>query len=352
MNVKERVLNVFNGLKVDRIPFLSYPGLIPIGEHERNLRNNGFGYWWIVSPLIIKNKKVERKTTYFYKDGKEYFKNTLKTAYGEIYEIFEQGGGYGTSLKKIFLLKEEKDYEIYEKIIKTEEFDVNKELYKEIESNLGDDGVIVSWLPKTPFQSILYELVGPENYAFHLFDYKENFLYLYQLLFKRYLKICEILSETEFEFFEIVDNITSEMIGLERFKKFILPVYKVVCEIFHQKNKKVGSHMDGNLKILKEEIKETNLDFIDAFSPYPDTDLSLKEAKKLWDDKIIMINYPSSVHIRGENEIKKITENLLEESYPSDKFIINITENIPMQYWKKSLKIINETLIKYGEVPK
>ncbi|MFN4226602.1 MAG: uroporphyrinogen decarboxylase family protein [Candidatus Ratteibacteria bacterium] len=352
MNVKERVLNVFNGFKVDRIPFLSYPGLIPIGNIERKLRNEGFGYWWIVYPLIIKNKKIERITSYFYKDGKEYFKSILKTEYGEIFEIFETGGGYGTSLRKSFLIKEEKDYEIFEKIIKSEEIEVNKELYREIENNLGVDGIGVSWLPKTPFQSILYELIGPENYAFHLFDYKERFLHLYELLFKRYLKICEFLSETEFEFFEIGDNITSEMIGLERFKNFIIPVYKEVCEIFHTKNKKVGSHMDGNLKILKEEIKKTDLDFIDAFTPYPDTDLTLKEAKNLWNNKIIIINYPSSVHIKKEEEIRKITKNLIEESYPSDKFIINITENIPSQHWKKSLKIINEILIKYGEVPK
>lgn len=352
MSVKERVLNIFNGFKVDRIPFLSYQGLIPVGEQERELRNNGFGYWWIVFPLIIKNKKTERITTYFYKNGKEYFKNTLKCEYGEIYEIFETGGGYGTSLRKKFFIQEEKDYEIFEKSLKCEEIEINKDLYKEIEKNLGNDGVIVSWLPKSPFQSLLYELIGPENYAFHIFDYQDLFLSTYSILLHRYFKICELLSESEFEFFEIGDNITSEMIGLERFKKFIIPVYEEVCKMFHSKNKIVGSHMDGNLKILKEEIEKSKLNFIDAFTPYPDTDLTMKEAKQEWKDKIILINYPSSVHIREEKEIKKITEKLIEEAYPGDKFIINITENIPTEHWQKSLMIINETLIKYGEVPK
>ncbi|HOK56323.1 MAG TPA: uroporphyrinogen decarboxylase family protein [bacterium] len=352
MSVKERILNTFNHCKIDRISFLTYPFLIPHGEIERLLRNNGFGYWWITSPLIIKNEKIERVTTNFYKNGKEFIKVSLKCKHGEIFEIWETGGGYGTSLRKKFFIEREEDYYIFEEIAKTEKIDVDKELYKNIEKNLGNDGILVSWLPKTPFQSILYELIGPENYAFHLFDYQNLFLNLYEFLFKRYLKKCEILSETEFEFFEIADNITSEMIGLERFKKFILPVYEKVCEIFHYKNKKIGSHMDGNLKILVEEIHKTKLDFIDAFTPYPDTDLTLKEAKEKWKEKIIIINYPSSVHIRKEEEIKKITQILIEEAYPGDNFIINLTENIPSEHWQKSLKIINETLIEYGEVPK
>lgn len=352
MNVKERVYNVFNGVKIDRIPFLSYQGLIPTGETERELRNNGFGYWWILSPLTIKNSKIERITVHFYKDGREYFKNILKSQYGEIYEVYETGGGYQTSLRKKFFIEEEKDYEIYEKILKSEELEINKELYGEIEKNLGNDGVIVSWIGKTPFQSLLYELIGPEKYAFHIYDYKELFFHMYDILLERYLKICQMLSETEFEFFEIGDNITAEMIGLERFRNFIVPVYEKICDIMHSKNKKVGSHMDGNLKILKDEIKNTKLDFIDAFTPFPDTDLDMKTAKETWQDKIIVINFPSSVHIKDEKQIRKITEQLIEQAYPVDKFIINITENIPSEHWEKSLKVINQVLIEYGEVLK
>ncbi len=353
MSVKERVLNVFKQEKIDRIPFVSYPWLIPIGEKERYLRNNGFGYWWIVSPLIINNTNTERESIYFYDENKrEYIKNKIKTKKGEIFEIIATGGGYGSSLKKEFFLKTRNDYKIFEQLIKEEEIKIEKEMYKEMEDGLGEDGIIVSWVPKTPFQSLLYELIGPKNFAFHLYDFKEEFLNLYNLLFKRYLKICEILSESDFEFFEIADNITSEMIGLERFKEFIIPVYEKTCEIFHSKNKKIGSHMDGNLKILKEEIEKTKLDFIDAFTPFPDTDLSLEEAKDIWGNKIIVINFPSSIHLKNEKEIENFTEKLIEQVYPCDKFIINITENVPGKYWEKSFKIINDVLNKYGEVPK
>lgn len=352
MKVKERFLNAFYGFKVDRIPFVSYPGHIPSGEIERELRNNGFGYFWITSPLIIRNKKVETVRTYYFKNGREYQKVILKTEKGEISELWATGGGYGSMLRKEFFIKKEQDYEIFKYIVENEEIEINKDMKKTLENTVGNDGILVSWVPKTPFQSMLYELIGPENFAFHLFDFQDRFLELYEILLKRYLKICEVLSKSDFEFFEIGDNITSEMIGLERFKKFIIPVYEKVCEIFHSKNKKIGSHMDGNLKIFKEEIAKTKLDFIDAFTPSPDTDLSLKEAKKEWDEKVIIINYPSSIHIKEERKIKDFTNKLIKEAYPGDRFIINITENVPSFYWEKSFKIINQTLIEYGEVPK
>jgi hypothetical protein len=352
MNVRERFLNVFNGLKIDRIPFLSYPGHIFTGEFERELRNEGFGYYWIVSPIVIKNRKTERIITFFTRDGNEHMRVELKTKIGSIYEIWMVGGGYGSSLRKEFFIKNENDYEIFEYILKDEDLQLNRDLYKKVENDIGNDGILISWIPKTPFQQILYELIGPENYAFHMIDFKDRFLNLYGILKKRYIKICEILSESEFEFFEIADNITSEMIGVERFENFIVPVYKETCEVFHSKGKKIGSHMDGNLKIFKEIIKNIKLDFIDAFTPFPDTDLSLNEAKKEWQDKVIIINFPSSVHIRSEREIKEMTEKLIEEAYPCDRFMINITENVPYEHIKKSFKIINETLKKFGEVPK
>jgi len=238
-------------------------------------------------------------------------------------------------------------------MIKNEEYSVNEETIYEVEKNLGEDGIMVSWVPKTPLMEMLYYYYGPEKFTYEFYDRRDLFIEFYEMLKKRYIKICKVLSKISvMKLFEIGDNITSDMVGKERYEKFVMPVYKEVYGIFKEEGKILGSHLDGNLKILKEGIKNSSLDFIDAFTPYPDTDLTLKEARKEWKEKIIVINFPSSFHLKTPCEIKKQTISLVEEAYPGDRFIVNITETVPKQVWQNSFKAINEALIEYGQVPK
>ena len=67
---------------------------------------------------------------------------------------------------------------------------------------------------------------------------------------------------------------------------------------------------------------------------------------------MIIINFPSSVHLKTPDEIKKLTFSLVEEAYPGHRFIVNITESVPVEVWQNSFKAINEALIEYGKVPK
>jgi len=357
MTVKERILKALEGEKIDRIPFVSYPGHFFTGTVERELRNNGFGIFWIFSPLVIHTPDVKTKTFEEYtKEGEKLVKTVYSTPKGEIFSVSRHSGGYGSEWAPLttgFLIKKEDDYKVMEFMIKNEKYSINEEVIYEREKNIGEDGIMVSWVPKTPLMEMIYNYYGPEKFAYEFYDRKDLVLEFYELLKKRYIKICKVLSKTPvIKFFEIADNITSDIVGKERYEKFVMPVYKEIYGIFKEENKMIGSHLDGNLKILKEDIKNSPLDFIDAFTPYPDTDLTLKEAKEGWKNKVIIINFPSSLHLKTPDEIKKLTFSLVEEAYPGDRFIINITETVPKRVWQESFKAINETLIEYGKVPK
>ena len=357
MTVKERILRSFEGKEVDRIPFVSYPRPFFTGTVERELRNNGFGFFWVFSPLVIHTPDVKIKTFEEYTEkGEKLVKTVYSTPKGEIFLVSKHSGGYGSkwgALRTEFLIKKEDDYKVVEFILKNEKYSINEKVIYETEKNLGEDGIMVSWVPKTPLMEMIYHYYGPEKFAYEFYDRKDLFLEFYELLKKRYIEICKILSKSPvIRFFEIADNITSDIVGKERYEEFIMPVYKKVYGIFKEEGKMLGSHLDGNLKILKEDIKNSALDFIDAFTPYPDTDLTLKEAKEEWENKVIIINFPSSLHLRTYDEIKKLTFSLIEEAYPGDRFIVNITETVPVDVWQESFKAINEALIEYGKVPK
>lgn len=226
---KERLLKVFSGEETDRIPLTLYTGLFPRGFVERELRNDGVGLFCIPSPaLTMKNPKVNKKILEIYENEVFFIKNIFSTPIGEVSETYRTGGGYNTKLLCEFLIKDKKDYEVAEFVLENEKYEFDFELNKEREENIGEDGIVVPMLPKTPLQDMMYNLMGPERFSIELHENSKDFLHLYDVLFQRYKKMCEILSDASVGFVEIGDNITSDMIGKDRFRKYIMPVYEFV----------------------------------------------------------------------------------------------------------------------------
>ena len=109
--------------------------------------------------------------------------------------------------------------------------------------------------------------------------------------------------------------------------------------------------MDGNLKLLKESIAESGIDFVEAFTGKPMFDLSVAEAREAWPDKVLWINYTSCFHVAGPKAVKEHTLNLLRQAYPGDRSLISITENVPDEVRKESFAEIAQTLLEKGSLP-
>ena len=146
-------------------------------------------------------------------------------------------------------------------------------------------------------------------------------------------------------------NYAPEMLGLERFREFVLPHWEEAGSILHEGGKLMGCHLDANNQLWAPEIGASPLDWIEAFTPAPDTDMTLTAARAAWPGKTMFINFPSSVHLETDERIRQTTRALLLEAAPGDRFIVGITENVPENRWRDSFRAILETLNEYGELP-
>jgi EAL domain-containing protein (putative c-di-GMP-specific phosphodiesterase class I) len=80
-------------------------------------------------------------------------------------------------------------------------------------------------------------------------------------------------------------------------------------------------------------------------------DVTLKDALTTWKDKVMWINFTSNFHITSSEAIKEHTLDLLRQSYPGNRFLISITENVPDEHRKRSFEVIAQTLKEYGNLP-
>ena len=76
-------------------------------------------------------------------------------------------------------------------------------------------------------------------------------------------------------------------------------------------------------------VARSGLDYVEAFTPSPDTDMSLSDALAAWPSKVVWANFPSSVHLAGEAAVESTARRLIHEARPGDRFILGITEDVP-----------------------
>ena len=141
------------------------------------------------------------------------------------------------------------------------------------------------------------------------------------------------------------------MLGLERFREHVLPHWGQVADALHRGGKLLGCHLDANNRLWAQEVAASPLDWIEAFTPAPDTDMTMADARRLWPGKVQFINFPSSVHLQSAATIAATTRQLLREAAPGDRFVIGITENVPECRWRESFAAIMDTLDECGRLP-
>jgi len=351
MTVKERVFKALHGEMADRIPFTCYSGLFPENEREPLLSNGDIGLVNRVPLYSIQTPNVKVKTESFSENGEHKVKYIYETPVGSVYETLRTGGGYGSSLRCEFLIKRPEDYKVVEFMVRDRVQKPSYEGFINAEKSMGDIGVVIGNVGYSPIQQMLVMYMGPEQFGIGYYEYRDLFDSLYNALTEKDRELYKISAESPSEFFIYGENTTSEMIGLERFEKYAVPRYREFADMLHAKGKKLGSHMDGNLQLLKHAIANSGFDFLEAFTPSPMFDMTLEDALNTWKNMTMWINFTSCFHIASPEAIKEHTLDLIRQSYPGNRFIISITENVPDEVRKRSFEVIAQTLKEYGTLP-
>ncbi|MBT3271021.1 hypothetical protein HN371_28020 [Candidatus Poribacteria bacterium] len=351
MTAQERILAALEGDGADRVPFTCYTGLLPEAERPPLLRDGRLGLVQRQRLYTVEQPDVRSEREEYSRGRERLARHTLHTPVGSVSETLRLGGGYGTSLRCEFLIKQPEDYEVVEYIVKNTVYTPDYEGFLAAQERLGSQGIVVGNLKYTPAQEMLVLLMGPERYGLDYSERRDLFDGLHDAIAERDRELYRIAAESPAEYVIYGDNTTSEMVGLERFEKYCVPRYNEAAAMLHARGKKLGVHMDGNLRILREAIAGTDIDFIEAFTPYPMSDMTVAEARAAWPDKALWVNFTSGVHIAGPEAIREHTAELLRQAAPGGGFLLGITEDAPADIRPDSLSVIADTVRQLGALP-
>jgi hypothetical protein len=345
LSPRDRVLAVLRGDRPDKAPFTIYECMIPQCATERRLRNEGVCIIRTVPVVATTTPHVNITTRTCTEKGKTLTRTDFETPYGTVYAIDEPAGFTVWHHKRLFGGPE--DYRALLFLIEDEQYTTNYDAFEAAQQADGGDSLLRAMIGSEPLQILISYYMGTEAFCLEWHDRQDEIIKLYDAIVSNRRRIYPLLADSPALTFNYGGNVAPEIMGLDRFEEYYVPHYNEAAEVLHAKGKLIGCHFDANCRAFAQAIAKTKLDYIEAFTPAPDTDMTLAEGRASWPDKTIWINFPSSVHLDSLGDIARTTESLLAQIDPSKQFIIGITEDVPEDRWRDNLLAISQVLLKH-----
>jgi hypothetical protein len=349
MTVRQRVVAALRRQRVDQVPLTIYPGMVPPGELERSLRLRGLGFAVRVWLFSTETPNCQLERCEYSQDGVRYVRTAIRTPVGEVHATSRPGGAYGTTWAVDHYIKGPDDYRVIEFMVRDTVYQPAYDSFLQTVEDIGEDGYVMGNMGYSPLMEMRVNLLGTERFAFDLYDWPDCFFSLYQALREKQREAYPILAGSPADVVTYCGNCSPEILGRKRFEQYCVPCYNDLGEQLHARGKLLGVHLDANNRLWKEAVAASAIDVVEAFTPAPDTDMSVADARAAWPDKVLWLNFPSSMHIASRERIREQTRELLRQAAPCEGLIVGVTEDIPSWAWRTSLSAICDVLAEETE---
>ncbi len=341
MTLRERIQTVLNGGVPDLTPFTIYKGLwdVMIGLDDEDIPELGI----VVHPWLYE-ATIDNVAEFSHPIDDTFTEYIISTPVGDLRQVTRQESGYGSIWTVEHYIRHPDDYAVLAYLLEHTSYRPAAGALEEAVKTAGDRGVLMGWMPRAPFQRTWIEYTGIERLTFDLLDYPDVVHHIFDLMLADSRKIWKIVAESPLELLWCPDNITATITGPRQFEEYFLPYYDQAATALHPAGKKLCCHLDGLLSDIADPIARTPLDVVEAYNPPPDGDVRLDEALEIWGDKILWVNFPSSVHLANDEEIEAVTRELVAQAAPGNRFMLGIMENIPDAVGTRSLLAIARAL--------
>jgi hypothetical protein len=345
MNIRERLEAFWSGERPDQIPYTIYQNEWRNTQDDpawHGLYQKGLGVTWHCPSIHLKTNNVETEEQTYTDKGKIVLRRIIRTPIGEIYETYVDGW------HNKYYLETADDYRVMTFIVRHTKITPAYDEFLAMDKKIAPYGIPLIALGRTPLQIILVDYAGLENFAYHLFDLEAEVRELYEALLINFCRGVELVAEGPGRFVSVLENFTAESLGPKRFEQFLMPVYQELFPILQSTGKIVGTHYDGQLASCRHLIAEAPIDLIESFTPPPEGDMTLAEARQVWPDKLIWSNINVDCYYLPPQQLREVVLERVAEAAPAGRRLaFEVSEQYP-DNWKESMPVVLDALNEIG----
>ncbi len=199
-------------------------------------------------------------------------------------------------------------------------------------SIIGDNGVVLCYTPRSPFMQMVTTYIGIVSLVYLLTDCPDEMQDIFAIMESKYDQAAEITVDSPAECIMIPENLSSEVVGANYYKRYLRPYERKWISRIKQAGKFSFIHMDGTLKGLLKHVAETGFDVIEAATPYPSGDMTMEEiAAEITGDTIIWGGLPGIIFTpnTGEEEFLTHVKSTLQVMRRKPGYVLGVADQVP-----------------------
>jgi hypothetical protein len=280
---------------------------------------------------------VRRDVREYDEAGLHWRRTAIQTPVGEVFSLHADGW------QQKYMLCTSQDYRVMTYVVEHTRLSAGYDDFIARERS-HPEGVCLVAAGRTPMQTILVDWAGLEQFSMHLYDMEEAVLTLYQAQLRLFERAVEIIAHGPGRMVSVLENFTAETMGPRRFEQFHVPVYRRLFPVLAQAGKVVGTHFDGRLAGCADLIARSPIGMIESFTPPPEGDMTLAQARSAWPDKLLWSNINVSTWDLPADRLRAEVLRRAAEGAPDGRGLaFEISEDLPAN-WRQSIPVVLEAL--------
>lgn len=336
MTPRENLCIALDGKHPDWIPYTINRDFVTDDPAWNDLFADGLCPIPYVLTVRTETAEVERIMEPVTSHGRPARRMTLRTPVGDISQVETDGWVVE------YFLKVPADYRVMEYVVRHTRLTLVPAAFEASETAVGDRGLTLVGVGRSPLQTIMVDYAGLENFSYHLAAGFPELFALAEALEERLLERCRLTAAGPGQYISLLENFTAENWGPERFRQYHLPVYAKILPIFHAMNKRVFPHCDGKLACVAELLAGTEFAGIESLTEPPEGDLTLAQARAALPDKVFWANINVGLYALPAAELRRWVRRRVQTAAPNGRGLaFEISEDLPPN-WRETIPVVLE----------
>ncbi|MFZ5516923.1 MAG: uroporphyrinogen decarboxylase family protein [Candidatus Zhuqueibacterota bacterium] len=363
MTPREQILTILNGQQPDRVPWfgdLDYLATALITKKERpaDFKQSpdyikwhtelGVGFYlqghFPFRPLFDFEEKIWQVGNRKYR--------TIITPVGSLQECWAYIPTSYTEAPVEHLVKSERDLAALRFVYEHTRWQADYDFCYQRMEQIGDQGILLCYLPKSPFMQLVALEAGIESVTFSAMNAPDEFAETLAVMKQSFDQAAQIAVDSPAEALMIPENLSAEMVGPNFFEKFMRAYQQEWIEKIHAAGKSSFIHMDGTLKGLLRQESSTGVSVIEAMTPAPVGDAPI-------DDWAALANNPGTILWGGipgsyftplisDDEFERFIRHALDVQRSAPRYVLGVADQVPPDGLEYRIRRVRELVDKFG----
>jgi hypothetical protein len=288
MTEHERVLTLLAGGRPDRVPWfgdLDYwatsligRGLKPAGFKEsdayidwhRDLRCGFYLQGYFPFRTVVENCRIAE-----WREGPAR-RRRIETPRGTLTETWTWLAESFAEAPTEHLVKSPRDLPAYRWLFANTRYEPAHEFAETRRRQVGEAGIVLCYLPKSPFMQMVALDAGIAAVAEIAADAPGELAETLAVVRAAHDRAARIAVDGPAEVLMIPENLSSEVVGPRFYERYMRDYHETWCRAIAAAGKHSCIHLDGTLKGLLRQVASAGFTFIEAMTPAPVGDLEVE----------------------------------------------------------------------------